>query len=77
MTVLVQTVRASRAAPTSTDGWRGGLLYVNSADPRLLVPKRSGLCWTFNFARPVAWLILVVLLLFPLAIVALTALLRA
>ncbi|HVP59507.1 MAG TPA: DUF5808 domain-containing protein [Myxococcaceae bacterium] len=72
--VVAQIARAPRMAPTSPEGWRGGLFYVNSADPRLLVPKRSGLGWTFNFARPVAWLLLAVLLLFPLAIVALAAL---
>jgi len=74
--VIMQIARAPRGAPTSADGWRGGLFYVNSADPRLLVPKRSGLGWTFNFARPIAWLALAVLLLLPLAMVALTALLR-
>jgi len=69
----VQIARAARAAPTSTEGWRGGLFYVNAADPRLLVPKRFGLGWTFNFARPVAWLVLAALLLLPLAIVAMAA----
>ncbi len=74
--VIAQVARAPRNAPTSAEGWRGGLFYVNSTDPRLLVPKRSGLGWTFNFARPVAWLLLAVLLLFPLALVAMRALLR-
>ena len=53
VTILVQIVRAPRMAPASGDGWRG-VLYVNPADPRLVVPKRSGLGWTFNFARPLA-----------------------
>jgi uncharacterized membrane protein len=47
---------------------------VNPADPRLLVPKRSGLGWTFNFAKPIAWVVLAALLLLPLAIVAAVAL---
>jgi uncharacterized membrane protein len=42
---------------------------VNPADPRLVVPKRWGIGWTFNFARPVAWVILGLLLLGPLALV--------
>jgi uncharacterized membrane protein len=71
--VVVQIARAPRVAPTSEEGWRGGLLYVNAADPRLLVPKRSGMGWTFNFARPAAWGVLALLLLFPLAVVALAA----
>ncbi len=69
----VQIARAPRMAPASAEDWRGGLFYVNAADPRLLVPKRSGIGWTFNFARPVAWLVLALLLLFPLAMVALAA----
>ena len=68
----VQIARAPRVAPASTEDWRGGLFYVNAADLRLLVPKRSGMGWTFNFARPVAWLVLALLLLVPLAMVALT-----
>jgi uncharacterized membrane protein len=32
--------------------WRGGLFYVNRADPTLLVPRRFGLGWTLNFGNP-------------------------
>ena len=35
--------------------WIAGGFYVNRDDPRLLVAKRSGLGWTFNFAHPIAW----------------------
>jgi len=73
--VLVQIARAPRMAPASGEGWHG-LLYMNPADPRLLVPKRSGLGWTFNFAKPIAWVILTALLLTPLAVVG-AAILRA
>jgi uncharacterized membrane protein len=66
--VIVQIARAPRMAPATGEGWHG-LLYVNPADPRLVVPKRSGLGWTFNFAKPIAWVILTVLLLGPLAFV--------
>ena len=69
VTIVIQIARAPRMAPASGDGWRG-VLYVNPADPRLVVPKRSGLGWTFNFARPIAWALLTVLLLGPLAFVA-------
>lgn len=68
LVVLIQVARAPRMAPASGDGWRG-LLYVNPADPRLVVPKRMGIGWTFNFAKPIAWVILVALLLGPLAVV--------
>jgi len=68
LVVGIQVVRAPRMAPPGGEGWHG-LLYVNPADPRLVVPKRSGLGWTFNFAKPIAWVIFTVLLLGPLAIV--------
>lgn len=73
LVVLVQIARSPRIAPASDQGWRGGLLYADPADPRLVVPKRSGLGWTFNFARPVAWVLLVLILLLPLALVGLVA----
>ncbi len=48
---------------TSDEKWMfGGLLYYNTADPALLVEKRTGLGYTFNMARPVAWLILLLIL---------------
>ena len=74
--IVVQVVRAPRMAPATGEGWRG-VLYVNPADPRLVVPKRSGLGWTFNFARPSAWVLLTVLLLGPLLFVAVLVVLGA
>ena len=69
LVVIVQIARAPRTMPASGDGWRG-LFYVNPSDPRLVVPKRWGIGWTFNFARPVAWVVLAALLLGPLLVVA-------
>jgi hypothetical protein len=74
--IVVQVVRAPRMAPATGEGWRG-VLYVNPADPRLVVPKRSGLGWTFNFARPSACVLLTVLLLGPLLFVAVAVVLGA
>jgi uncharacterized membrane protein len=76
LVVVVQIARAPRMAPTSTEGSHGGLFYANAADARLVVPKRWGVGWTFNFARPAAWVLLAALLLFPLGMVALVALAR-
>jgi uncharacterized membrane protein len=79
LTVLVQAVRAPRHAvpvnrpPGGHDSW---LYYANPADPRWVVPKRSGLGWTFNFARPVAWVLLVAMLGFPLALLGVLRLCR-
>ena len=32
----------------------GGIIYFNRTDPRVFVPKRSGLGITVNFARPLS-----------------------
>jgi len=47
--------------------WRGGLIYHNPDDPRLVVPKRFGLGLTFNFAHPNAWWFTGLLLALPIA----------
>jgi uncharacterized membrane protein len=43
--------------------WRGGMFYCNPDDPSVLVEYRFGVGWTLNFARPLAWLIIVLTLL--------------
>ncbi|SEG60004.1 Protein of unknown function [Bryocella elongata] len=47
---------------TSWSHWHAGVFYANPADPALLVPKRFGWGWTFNFARPAAWICMLVIL---------------
>ncbi|HEU4952080.1 MAG TPA: DUF1648 domain-containing protein [Holophagaceae bacterium] len=69
-TVLV--LRQLRLAPpipgaSESDYRWGGLIYSNPRDPRLLVPKRYGLGWTFNYSRPLARVLTALLLLLPLA----------
>jgi uncharacterized membrane protein len=48
--------------------WLGGLIYVNRADPALLVEKRMGLGWTFNLGNPWAWAMVAGLLAIPVVI---------
>jgi len=48
----------SATSSSSESHWHAGVVYVNPDDPALLVPKRFGWGWTFNFARPAAWIIL-------------------
>jgi hypothetical protein len=69
LVIVVQIVRSPRLAPPRPEGGRRGLLYMNPEDPRLVVPKSWGVGWTFNFAKPIAWVLLAVLLLGPLAVV--------
>ena len=69
--VGVRARKAFQANPaessTPAQAWLGGILYYNPADQALMVPKRSGMGYTFNFARPAAWAILAGILLLVLA----------
>lgn len=78
---LIPMIRLARLAPpipgaTASDYRWGGLVYWNAQDPRLLVPKRLGLGWTFNFGRPAAWALLALLLLPALGIAVAVILLK-
>jgi uncharacterized membrane protein len=43
--------------------WKLLFFYYNPDDPRLFVPKRwTGNFFALNFARPAAWIVLIVLL---------------
>ena len=50
------------ASDSDTGHWVAGVFYVNHENPRLLVPKRFGGGWTFNFAHPLAWALITALL---------------
>ncbi|WP_374951271.1 DUF5808 domain-containing protein [Mucilaginibacter sp.] len=38
--------------------WKWGLVYYNPLNPKLIINKRYGLGWTFNFAHKATWLFL-------------------
>jgi len=45
--------------------YKGGIFYFNPRDLRIIVPKRNRwMGWTFNFAKPATYLILVIFFLF-------------
>jgi uncharacterized membrane protein len=44
-------------------------LYVDPADPRLFVPKRSSIGSTVNLGHPWGWPVLALMVLLPLAAV--------
>ncbi|MCU1423260.1 MAG: hypothetical protein JWN36_2911 [Microbacteriaceae bacterium] len=70
---------ASAPRPDAVDDdshWKGGLFYVNRADPALVVPRRFGLGWTLNLGRP-GGVALTVLLLLVIAGVVTTVILTA
>jgi uncharacterized membrane protein len=45
--------------------WKLGIFYYNPEDKRTFLPKRFGIGWTLNFARPAAYLFILV----PIAVV--------
>lgn len=51
--------------------WKAGIFYWNPNDPALFVEKRLGLGYTFNFARPSAWILLGLIIALPLVLVGL------
>jgi hypothetical protein len=66
--------RVPREPPRNPGAWHGGIFYADRNDPALLVPKRTGLGYTFNFGHPGAVVLTILVLLLPLLAVA-TALL--
>jgi uncharacterized membrane protein len=48
---------------TPDAAWKWGLIYYNPDDPALIVEKRFGLGYTFNFANRWSWLLMVAILL--------------
>ncbi|MDR3671840.1 MAG: DUF5808 domain-containing protein [Holophaga sp.] len=74
--VVRNTWQVLAQAPRS-EHYRLGVFYVNPQDPRLWVPKRLGLGWTLNYARPAAaWVTLLILAAIPAVILAALALAR-
>lgn len=49
----------------NSSDWKLLFFYYNAEDKRLLVPKRYGLMATLNFANPIAWIIIGVLIAVP------------
>jgi len=45
--------------------WYGSMFYYNREDPALMVPKRMGVGYTLNFARPTAWWMMAAVILLP------------
>ncbi|MFC3991326.1 DUF5808 domain-containing protein [Actinoplanes siamensis] len=74
LTLLVLAVRqVANQARDLAPGWHG-FLYVNRADPALLVPRRNGFGWTLNFGHSASWHLLTALLLLPVLVAGLAAL---
>jgi uncharacterized membrane protein len=60
-----QEVEPYDGTPDACWHW-GGIFYSNPEDPSVWVPKRAGLGYTLNLARPGAWFFLLAILGVPL-----------
>jgi uncharacterized membrane protein len=49
--------------PDDPSKYKLGLFYWNPDDLRILVPKRFGVGWTLNFARPLTYVILLAIVI--------------
>lgn len=49
--------------------WWLGAIYINRADPAIVVERRYNFGWSLNFGNPRAWLLLAAILALPLGIV--------
>ena len=47
--------------------WKLGTFYCNGDDPSVFVPKRFGMGWTINIARPAAWALFALIILLAVA----------
>lgn len=56
--------------------WKGGVIDFNKRSSAILVPKRFGIGWTFNFANPISWIILALIVGLPLILIVVTILLH-
>ncbi|HTM97289.1 MAG TPA: DUF5808 domain-containing protein [Pedobacter sp.] len=46
------------------ENWVFGIFYFNSKDYRFILPKRNQMMgWTFNFAHPISYIVLALILL--------------
>lgn len=56
---FVRNKRSSGPILDDDAKWIWGLFYFNRSDPSIFVEKRIGIGYTVNIARPIAWIVLV------------------
>jgi uncharacterized membrane protein len=61
---LIKTRSNSETVPTgeSVESYKWGIFYYNPSNPKIWVPKRMGMGWTLNFAHPLSYLFLAVII---------------
>jgi len=62
-----------RTETTPDECWKLGQFYYNPQDPALLVERRFGLGYSPNFAKPLSWIVVTVLVIVPIIVLAAAA----
>jgi uncharacterized membrane protein len=60
--LMARKLQQDGPAPLHAEHYRWGFIYVNAEDPSIWVPKQLGIGWTLNFAHPISWFFLILLL---------------
>lgn len=56
---IMRRLEDSTEMPSDNDAfWKLGIFYCNHEDSSVVVPERFGIGWTFNWARPLTWVLL-------------------
>jgi len=63
-----ESMRTPIGDGTLDEHWKLGMFYFNPDDPALFVEKRTGIGFTMNFARGLSWLVLLLVVVLPLAL---------
>ena len=50
--------------PNEEEYWKWGFIYYNPTDSRIFLPKRTGLGYTLNFAKPISTIIILAIVIF-------------
>ena len=67
------TKRWRNEVPNEEESWKWGFIYYNPTDSRIFLPKRTGLGYTLNFAKPISTIIiLAIVIVIMLAIISKT-----
>jgi uncharacterized membrane protein len=54
---LAKHLAVASSDPMPDACWKGGVFYYNPDDPVLMVPLRTGIGQSFNYARPSVWIV--------------------
>ncbi len=58
------TKKWRNVTPNEEECWRWGFIYYNPNDSRIFLPKRTGLGFTLNFAKPISIFIISAIIIF-------------